>query len=178
MQRLKTVVVAALIALPSLAAGQAANPANATGVKKDIITQLNDAQDKLTKLANAIPAEKFGWRPGTGVRSVSEVLVHVAAENVAIPPMTGVPKSTIVVPADAEKTVTTKAAVIDLLTKSFAYAKQSMMALPDAQMEGAADYFGTPMSKRGIFIALAIHGHEHLGQSIAYARMNSIKPPW
>ena len=65
-----------------------------------------------------------------------------------------------------------------MLTKSFAYAKQSMMAVPDAQMEAMASYFGTQMTKRAILIALAAHGNEHLGQLIAYARMNGVVPPW
>lgn len=152
--------------------------AQATGVKKDILLQLSEAETKLIGLANAIPADKFSWRPNADVRSVSEVFVHVAMENIEIPPMAGAAKSTTTVAENSEKTVTSKAAVIDLLTRSFAYAKQATMALPDAQMDASANYFGTAMSKRGVFIALAVHGHEHLGQMIAYARSNGIKPPW
>jgi hypothetical protein len=149
-----------------------------SGVKKDIIFQLDDAEKKLTALVNAMPADKFGWRPNKDVRSVSEVLVHIAAENIEIPARAGAAAPTTKLPANPEKAVTARAAVMDLLAKSFAYARQSVLALPDAQMDMGADYFGTPMSKRGIYIAIAIHGHEHLGQLIAYARANGIKPPW
>lgn len=178
MKTYRMMVAAALMALPSLGAGQGASSANATGVKKDVLMQIEDAEKKLVGLANAIPPAKFGWRPAPGVRSFSEVLIHVAMENLEIPPMAGAAASTTKAAADAEKTVTDKAAVVALLTKSFAYAKQSVMAAPDAQMDANASYFGTNMSKRGILIALAIHGHEHLGQLIAYARMNAIVPPW
>lgn len=171
-------MIAAVIALPTIVAGQGTNPANATGLKKDIILQLEDAEKKLIALANAIPPAKFSWRPAPNVRSVSEVFIHVALENLEIPPMVGVAASATKAPQDAERTVTNKAAVIDLLTKSFAYAKQAVTATPDAQMDANASYFGTQMTKRGILIALAIHGHEHLGQMIAYARMNAIAPPW
>jgi len=166
-----------LLAAPVRVAPAQGNPASATGVKKDIIAQLNDAESKLVQLAKAFPDAKFGWSP-PGARTVSEVFIHVAAENIDIPPMTGVPASATKMPANAEKTVTTKAAVLDLLTKSFAYAKASVMALPDAQMDASASYLGTPMSKRGIMMAVASHGNEHLGQLIAYARVNSIVPPW
>ena len=149
-----------------------------TGVKKDIIFQMEDAETKLVALANAIPTAKFAWRPNADVRSVSEVFVHIAAENIAIPPSAGATASATKVPENAEKAVTDKAAIIDLLKKSFVYAKEAVLSLPESQMDAGADYFGTPMSKRGIYFAVAVHGHEHLGQLIAYARSNGIKPPW
>jgi uncharacterized damage-inducible protein DinB len=149
-----------------------------TGVRKDIIYQLNDAETKLTALVNAMPAALFTWRPNAQVRSVSEVLVHVAIENIEIPPRAGATASDTKVPANAEKTLTDRAAVLDFFRKSYAYARQSVMALPESEMDGNADYFGTPMSKRGIYITIAAHGHEHLGQLIAYARANNVKPPW
>jgi uncharacterized damage-inducible protein DinB len=152
--------------------------ARVEGLKADIAAQLQDAHTKLVALANAIPAEKFSWRPAAGVRSSSEVFVHVAMENFEIPPMAGIAAATTKVADNAEKSITSKAAVIDLLEKSFAYAEASVMAARDAQMDVQGSYFGTPMSNRAILMQLALHGHEHLGQMIAYARMNSIVPPW
>ena len=178
MRMLRIAACTLVVLCPLAARAQGAAPTGPSGLKKDIIFQIDDAQSKLLALANAIPAAKFAWRPTPDVRSVSEVLIHVADENMAIPVQAGATASTAKMPADAEKSVTEKAAVIDLLTKSFAYAKQALLAVPDAQMDAASSYFGTPMSRRGIYFALAIHGHEHLGQLIAYARSNNIKPPW
>jgi hypothetical protein len=175
--RLLRIAACAVVLVPAALHAQAGRGAP-TGVKKDIIYQMNDAEAKLTALANAMPATMFAWRPNADVRSVSEVLVHVAIENIEIPPRAGATASVTKVPANAEKTLTEKTAVIDFLKKSFAYARESVIALPETEMEGAADYFGTPMSKRGIHFNVAVHGHEHLGQLIAYARANQIKPPW
>ena len=52
------------------------------------------------------------------------------------------------------------------------------MDVPDAQMDAAVTYFGQPNTKRGVLVSIATHAHEHLGQSIAYARMNGVVPPW
>ena len=175
--RLFRIAACLLLMAPLGLEAQAGRPAP-TGVKKDIIYQLNDAEGKLTALVNAMPAALFTWRPNAAVRSVSEVLVHVAIENIEIPPRAGATASETKVPPNAEKALTDKAAVLDFFRKSYAYARQSVLALPDSEMDGNADYFGTPMSKRGIYITIAAHGHEHLGQLIAYARANNVKPPW
>jgi len=171
---MKRSLLAALVLAPALLSAQA----TPSGLKKDIAAVLDDASQKLIALANAIPPAKFNWRPAPGVRSVSEVFVHVSMENYDIPPMAGLTASPAKVDPDAEKKLTDKAAVIDYLTKSYAYARQSILAAADAQMDTQANYFGTPMSRRGILMQLATHGHEHLGQLIAYARMNNIVPPW
>lgn len=175
MRSMQRLVMAALVCAPVMLLAQAAP---APGLKRDINIGIEDAEKKLIALANAFPADKFSWRPSKEVRTVSEVFVHVAMENFDIPPMIGTKESPSKVAGDAEKTITSKAAVIDFLTKSFAYARSSVAATPDAQMDANASYFGTQMSKRGILMQLALHGHEHLGQMIAYARMNSIVPPW
>jgi uncharacterized damage-inducible protein DinB len=175
--RLLRIAACAVVLVPAAVHGQAGRGAPA-GVKKDIIYQLNDAEAKLVALVNAMPPALFKWRPNAEVRSVSEVLVHVAIENFQIPPLAGATASETKVPADAEKSLTDRTAVLDFFRKSFAYARQSVTALPDSQMDDTANYFNTPMSKRGIHITVATHGHEHLGQLIAYARANQIKPPW
>jgi uncharacterized damage-inducible protein DinB len=167
----RTLVVAAALAAPQLLTAQA------SGIRKEFVAQMSRAEQNLVALANAVPQDKLGWRP-PGVRSFTEVFMHVIIENLDIPPLFGAAKSTISLPANAEKSVTTKAQVVDLLTKSFAYAKQAVAAVPDAQLNDMASYFGTPMTKRGIMLELSGHGLEHMGQLVAYARMNGIKPPW
>jgi hypothetical protein len=79
---------------------------------------------------------------------------------------------------DMEKTMTDKAQIVDFLRKSFDFAKQAVMDVPDADMEKAVNMFGTPSTNRGVLVTMATHAHEHLGQSIAYARTNGVVPPW
>lgn len=174
-----TLPLVALVLVAPTALAQSANPANATGVRKEVIAQLADAEQKLVALAEAMPAEKYGWRPAPGVRSVSEVFVHMVGANYQIPAMAGVSrKPDVALSRDMESTVTDKAQVIDMLKKSFAFAKQGVMDLSDAQMDKPVDLFGTPSTGRGVLLLTTTHAHEHLGQAIAYARMNGIVPPW
>lgn len=154
-------------------------PANATGLRKELIQSLDDAQSKFIALANAMPQEKYSWRPGPGVRSVSEVFVHIASSNLFFANMAGVKRDPgVQVTRDMEKTMTDKAQIVEFLRKSFDFAKQAVMDVPDAEMEKAVNMFGTPSTNRGVLVTMATHAHEHLGQSIAYARMNGVVPPW
>ena len=44
---------------------------------------------QLVALAEAIPPETFAWRPGPGVRSTSEVFMHIAIANFGLLSFTG-----------------------------------------------------------------------------------------
>ncbi len=178
-RRLLVSAMALLLAAPHPARSQSADPASATGLRKELIGQLADAEQKFIALANAMPAEKYGWRPAAGVRSVSEVYMHIVGANFMFPGMAGVKrKPDVTLARDMETSMTDKAQVVEMLRTSFAYAKQSVMDVPDAQMETSVDLFGTPSTNRGVLVVMTTHAHEHLGQSIAYARMNGIVPPW
>jgi len=50
--------------------------------------------------------------------------------------------------------------------------------MSDASLEKPVDFFGNKMSTRSILMVLLSHMHEHLGQSIAYARTVGVVPPW
>src|SRR3989454_9891121 len=72
-------------ATPAPAAAPPAPPAAPTsGPRAEFQRLMEDAETKLLRLAEAVPAEKYTWRPGEGVRSVSEVFLHVAAGNYGI----------------------------------------------------------------------------------------------
>ena len=173
---------ALLAASASLLPAQGAAPATAgaaTGVRAELVKELESAERKLVALAEAIPQDKYTWRPAEGVRSVSEVFVHVAGANLMIPGMAGVPAATgITLTRDAEKTMTDKAQVVNALRQSFAHAKSAVSSMSDADLDTAAQLFGQPSTKRGVLLLVATHAHEHTGQQIAYARMMGIAPPW
>jgi uncharacterized damage-inducible protein DinB len=153
--------------------------AAATLPAQGTVQSLDDAEQKMVGLAQAVPQEKFTWRPATGVRSISEVFMHVVGANLFIPTFAGVPRDTsVALSRDSETKVTDKAQVVDLLKKSFAHAKRAVMAVPDAELEAEVKLFGQPSTKRGVLVLVATHAHEHVGQSIAYARMNGVTPPW
>jgi uncharacterized damage-inducible protein DinB len=156
---------------------QTAPAAGTSGFRADWKQQLDDVQKKALDLAEAVPAEKYTWRPAEGVRSFSEVFVHIAGGNYFLPTFAGVNP-----PAgfkrDAEKTVTDKAKVIELMKQSFDHLRAAFDKLQDAEMDKTVDFFGTKMTLRGIYLSTVGHVNEHLGQSIAYARINGVVPPW
>jgi uncharacterized damage-inducible protein DinB len=149
-----------------------------TGVRAELVASMEDAEKKFVALAEATPADKYAYRPAAGVRSAGELFVHVAGGNLMFPGMAGAPKSTMAYARDAEKTVTEKARIVSMLKESFAYAKQAIAQVPDAQLDGQVSMFGRQASKRAVLMLMATHTHEHLGQAIAYARASGIVPPW
>jgi uncharacterized damage-inducible protein DinB len=171
---LGTLAVLSLIAAPAAGQAPARSPA---GVRGDILAQFDDAANKLIQLAEAIPADKFSWRPGTGVRSVSQVLMHVAGANYYVLSFAGV-KSPEGLPQDGENSVTDKAQVIAQLKRSVEFTRAAIRAMSDAELDKPATMFGQQTNNRNVLFTVATHAHEHLGQLIAYARTNSVVPPW
>ena len=158
-------------------AQDAARDTSIKGFRAEFLAQLVDDEKKLVDLAEAIPQEKYAWRPAEGVRSISEVYVHIAGANYTFPTMMGV-KAPEGMNRDAEKTLTDKKMVVEFLKQSFDYVRQVAMKTADADLDKPAKFFGEETSVRGILFHLSTHMHEHLGQSIAYARMNGVVPPW
>lgn len=155
-------------------------------VVADLVSDVNEAEKKIVALANAIPAEKWDWRPGTGVRSIGEVFKHIAADNYLIPAALGhaADASTGIKGEDYKTAVAyearkmDKAQTIAELQKSFAHLKTSMQATQPAKMGEQVKLFGAPFTMQRAWILGTTHLHEHLGQLIAYARSNNVKPPW
>ena len=132
---------------------------------------------QLVSLAEAIPADKYGWRPAPGVRSVSEVLMHIAIANYWLLSVTG-PK----MPADLtdgmEKSVTAKADVIGWLKRSLDAVKTARAQLKPGDLQRKVKIEGKEVTVDGMYLRIIIHDNEHMGQLVAYARMNGIAPPW
>jgi uncharacterized damage-inducible protein DinB len=171
--------LALMLISAAAALGQAAAPASApAGSRGEFLNELNFVGKRLVDLANAMPADKYGWRPAAGVRSVGEVYVHVALANVFLPSFTGakIPEG---FTREMEKTVTDKATIIDAMKKSFDNLKSFATSASDADLEKKVKIFGgIEVSERELMVIILNHMHEHLGQSIAYARMNGVTPPW
>lgn len=151
---------------------------SAAAVRGEIVRQIEDAEKKLIALAEAMPAEKFAWRPAEGVRSVGEVFGHVSGGNYFLPTLWGGKIPAGVDPRSFEKAGGDKAKTVDALKKSFANVKQAIAATPDADLDKTAKLFTREGTVREAILIVATHAHEHLGQAIAYARMNGVAPPW
>lgn len=150
--------------------------ANTDGYTADFLGDFDSTSKKLLSLAEAFPADEYSWRPANGIRSVSESLVHVATTNFFLAKTLGVD-----MPADigrdAEKTITAKSDVIALLEKSQDHVRKAL-EIAGGDLDKERDIFGGTRSTRGVFMLMAGHTHEHLGQAIAYARSVGVVPPW
>ena len=137
----------------------------------------NHVSQQLIALAEATPAEKFAWRPAAGVRSTSEVYMHIAIANFYLLSVTG-PKMPAGLKADAEKTVTSKAEVIDWLKRSLDAVKEAHLAIKPTDLERKVHIADRDATVDGMYLRIIVHANEHMGQLIAYARMTGVTPPW
>ncbi len=180
---LKTLLLVSLItccaATTTLAQGaQEMKPATASAApsyRAEFLKEMDNLEKKLVSLAEAMPAEKYSWRPMEGVRSVGEVYSHLAGSNfnsmqfLGIKPPAGM--------GDVGK-ITDKAKVVEALKQSLAHVRQAATNTPEAEWDKTVTYSGRNIVVREAFFRQALGMREHLGQSVAYARMNRVVPPW
>lgn len=165
----------ALSAPLAFADSESASP---KGVQGEMLVWIQDAETKLIQLAEAVPESKYSWRPAKDVRSPGEVFMHVAAANYGLPSFLGVQPPEGFDFMSYEKSLTKKADIQKALKESFAHVKKSIATASPEDLEKPAEFFGMKTTARGTYLLVLSHAHEHLGQSIAYARVNGITPPW
>ena len=133
---------------------------------------------QLVALAEAISVEKFTWRPGPGVRSTSEVFMHIALSNFYLLSVTGPKMPADLNSPDLEKTVTAKAAVIDWLKRSLDAVKTAHAGVKPVDLQRKVKIEDRDATVDGMYLRIIVHANEHMGQLVAYARVNGIVPPW
>lgn len=152
-----------------------------SGFRADFIGNIDAVSGQIFQLLDAMPQDKMQWRPADGVRSVSEVYLHIAFSNYLIMKFAGAE-----VPAeiafekmkDWDSQTMNKKEIAEILHTSFDKLKEFIKNTSDSDLEIEMEVFGMKMSRRAFFMSMHGHMHEHLGQSIAYARMNGVTPPW
>jgi len=132
---------------------------------------------QLIALAEATPTEKFAWRPAAGVRSTSEVYMHIAMSNFYLLSVTG-PKMPADLKEDAEKTVTSKADVVSWLKRSLEAVRDAHVAEKADDLQRKVHIADRDATVDGLYLRILVHANEHMGQLIAYARMTGVVPPW
>ncbi|HEY6952667.1 MAG TPA: DinB family protein [Bacteroidota bacterium] len=148
------------------------------GLRGEMIANANGVEAKVLDLVKAMPDDKFSWRPEEGVRSVSEVFLHIAGANYLFPSFVGVKMPEGMDMKKWETSTTDKAKISDAVKKSFESFRESIMNLSDADLDKTTKMFGFETTYRNVYLVALTHMHEHLGQSIAYARTNHVTPPW
>lgn len=132
---------------------------------------------QLIALAEATPEEKFAWRPAPGVRSTSEVYMHIAIANFGLLSFTG-PKAPADLTESLEKSVTAKADVIHWLKRSLDAVKQAHLAVTPKDLQRKVHIYDRDTNVDGMYLRIIVHANEHMGQLVAYARMTGVTPPW
>ena len=147
-------------------------------MKAQSLIDLERVQKKFVDLANALPADKMTWRPSTDSRSFAELFLHVAGERYAILKLMGAAAPEGFDARAFEKTTTDKAKIVDELNKSWEFSKKTIDGMTNADFAKLIPKLGPQANAGDVVYILVADAHEHLGQSIAYARVNGIVPPW
>lgn len=167
--------LAAAVRVPHELRQTAAPTVPRTGVRAEILHDLDDMQKKILSLATAMPAGKYSWRPVRGVRSVSEVYMHIAGGNYTLVSFVG---DKPMLDTRSYERIVDKPRVLEELRRSFDYLRDAIINTSDADLDKPIRMFGNDSTERAAFMMALNHLHEHLGQSVAYARMNGVVPPW
>ncbi|MFQ5350656.1 MAG: DinB family protein [Thermoanaerobaculia bacterium] len=172
--------LAATLALPAMAEhheGEKPEMPELSGYLADFEGDFEFSSGRLNQLADAFPAEKYGWSPDEGIRTVSQVFIHVAGANYFFANQFGVdlPEG---FGMDAEQKITAKDDVIATLKQSQKHIHKAIMNAAEKDLDEKVMMFGRDRSWRSVLMIVSGHAHEHLGQAIAYARSNDVVPPW
>ena len=175
---LRKLSLCALIAFLSLNSGQNSFAQKAPkGIWKGYDGEWQHVSEQLIALAEATPEAKFAWRPAPGVRSTSEVYMHIAMANFYLLSVTG-PKMPADMKEGMEKSVTSKAEVISWLKRSLEAVKQAHLAESPKDLGRQVHIADRDSTVDWMYLRIIIHANEHMGQLVAYARMTGVVPPW
>lgn len=169
-----------VIAAPCVARAQASlDPKSAAHVRDAYLADLDTVHRKIIALANAIPADKYDWRPAPGVRSIAQVLTHIAGEwyfytpsSVAARPPAGFTRASMA----KLDSITVKADVLKELDKSWAHCKTAVSQADASKLTAPYEPWKQNLDQAAFLMSGDLH--EHLGQLIAYARSVGVTPPW
>jgi uncharacterized damage-inducible protein DinB len=132
---------------------------------------------QLIGLAQATPEEKFAWRPAAGVRSTSEVYMHIVLANFYLLSVTG-PEMPAELKPELEKSVTSKSEVINWLKRSLDAVKEAHLETKPKDLRRKVHIADRDATVDGMYLRIIVHANEHMGQLVAYARMTGVIPPW
>jgi hypothetical protein len=159
-------------------AASADHTAPSYDMKAQSLQDLGVVQKKFVDLANALPVDKLTWRPTADSRSFAEVFLHVASERYGILALMGTPLPAGFDGKTFEKSTTDRARIVEELNKSWEFTQKAINGMSNADFAKLLPKLGPQANAGDVIYILVADAHEHLGQSVAYARENDIVPPW
>ncbi len=161
-----------------LGAGAAAAQSSPADYRDEFLDHFERSSRKVMSLADAVPQELYSWSPGEGVMPIVQVYMHIARynfmyleDNLGIPAPPGVD-----VPNLEE--ITEKDRVTELLRQSVEHVRTRVSHMSDEHLTKMTTLYGRRVAGWAVLFQLIAHMNEHVGQSVSYARMNDIVPPW
>lgn len=148
-------------------------------VQNETAGALQVTSEKVKSLVQAIPADKMDWAPAEGVRSFKSVLIHIASANYFFATKLGAELPEGVNPRGLDESLKTKEDVVNALEESYELALAAIKNAKEEELGNKVEYpFPGDFTNMTTMLIILSHTNEHLGQLIAYARMNDITPPW
>lgn len=176
MYRNKTVLLVGVLFVLNIKAVDAQG--TTAEIRQEIMSHFEYGSKKILALAREMPEETYTWSPGEDVFSVARVYMHIARYNFYYPETS----LGVAVPEDIDletmEQITDKDKVLDLLERSIQHVREAVKQMPDAKLEASTELYGRTVDGWVVLLQLVSHMKEHVGQSIAYARMNEVVPPW
>jgi uncharacterized damage-inducible protein DinB len=160
------------------AAVSADHTAPSYDMKAQSLVDLERVQKKFVDLLDVVPADKLTWRPSPDSRSFAELFLHVAGERYGILALMGAEKPAGFNGKTFEKSTTDKAQIAAELNRTWEFAQKTINGMSNADFAKLMPKLGPQANAGDVVYILIADAHEHLGQAIAYARMNGIVPPW
>ncbi|HEV3308716.1 MAG TPA: DinB family protein [Candidatus Sulfotelmatobacter sp.] len=160
------------------AAASADHTAPSYDMKGQALVDLQAVQKKFVELANAVPSDKLTWRPSQDSRSFAEVFLHVAGERYGILALMGTTPPAGFDGKTFEKSTTDRARIVEELNKSWEFTQKAINGMSNTDFAKLLPKLGPQANAGDVVYILVADAHEHLGQSVAYARENGIVPPW
>ena len=174
----KTGFVLVLISFWSVLAAASAGDAFPGAFRASLLKSFDEASGKILRLASEFPEDKYGWRPMEGVNSVREVLVHITETNYSLAEQLGAKAPEGVDRRNLGPAMQRKDAAIAETKKGIGFIRKVLEEIPADDLLPEVTVFGAKLPRLRVAMLPVDHAHEHLGQLIAYARMNRIVPPW
>jgi uncharacterized damage-inducible protein DinB len=174
MKVLTCACVAFLVVVTAVVPSSLWAQAPAPSLAKEIAASFQRASTEILDVAEAMPADKYGYKPTPEISSFGEQLVHVAGIT-----------QRFVDTAKGTKTeaphhaASTKPEIMELLKKTFQNAQEMINPLTDAQLLEPVKFpFGDRTVTRATFWQGPLYQiRNHHGQLVVYLRMNGIVPP-
>jgi uncharacterized damage-inducible protein DinB len=160
------------------AAASSDHTAPSYDMKAQSLLDLERLQKKFVDLLNVVPADKLTWRPSADSRSFAELFLHVAGERYGILSLMGAEKPSGFDGKTFQKSTTDKAQILVELNRTWDFAQKAINGMTNADFARLMPKLGPQANAGDVVYILVGDAHEHLGQAVAYARMNGIVPPW